>query len=172
MKMKRIANLSLVLGALVLTSGCASIVTGTKRKVAFNSNPPGASVTVVNEQGKTVAQGTTPFKAKLVKGKPYFVGNQYTATFTLDGYAPAEQQVKSHINGWYFGNIVFGGLIGFIIVDPLTGAMYTLPKDVTVSLNPKTAALPEKPATRVVQLQDIPAPVRARLIPITPHFSR
>ena len=27
------------------------------------------------------------------------------------------------MNGWYIGNILFGGLIGFLIVDPLTGAM-------------------------------------------------
>lgn len=30
------------------------------------------------------------------------------------------------LSGWYFGNLVFGGLIGMLIVDPLTGAMYNL----------------------------------------------
>jgi hypothetical protein len=34
--------------------------------------------------------------------------------------------LHSSVSGWYFGNVVFGGLIGMLIVDPLTGAMYNL----------------------------------------------
>lgn len=33
------------------------------------------------------------------------------------------------LSGWYLGNVVFGGLIGLLIVDPLTGAMYNLTPD-------------------------------------------
>ncbi len=36
------------------------------------------------------------------------------------------------MNGWYWGNFAIGGLIGFLIVDPLTGAMYRI-KDEEVS---------------------------------------
>ena len=40
-------------------------------------------------------------------------------------------------DGWYIGgNILVGGLIGWFIVDPLTGAMYTLPKEVNADLRP------------------------------------
>ena len=41
------------------------------------------------------------------------------------------------VSGWYFGNLVFGGLIGMLIVDPLTGAMYNLePKKIEQPLTP------------------------------------
>ena len=32
----------------------------------------------------------------------------------------------AYLNGWYIGNVVFGGLIGLLIVDPETGAMWRL----------------------------------------------
>lgn len=31
------------------------------------------------------------------------------------------------MDGWYVGNIIFGGLIGLLLVDPITGAMWKLP---------------------------------------------
>ena len=44
--------------------------------------------------------------------------------------------VSAHVNGWYVGNIVFGGLLGLLIIDPATGAMYSLStKDTNVVLN-------------------------------------
>ena len=45
-------------------------------------------------------------------------------------------KIDGAINGWYFGNIIFGGLIGMLAVDPATGAMYTLsPKEVLATLH-------------------------------------
>jgi hypothetical protein len=44
----------------------------------------------------------------------------------MGGYETKKINVECSINGWYFGNIVFGGLIGFLIVDPVTGAMFKL----------------------------------------------
>jgi hypothetical protein len=37
--------------------------------------------------------------------------------------------LDSSVSGWYFGNLAFGGVIGMLIVDPLTGAMYNLTPD-------------------------------------------
>jgi hypothetical protein len=52
-----------------------------------------------------------------------------------DGYESVDIAVAGTVNGWYIGNILFGGLIGMLIVDPLTGAMYTLePNEVTSEL--------------------------------------
>jgi hypothetical protein len=43
--------------------------------------------------------------------------------------------LDSTLSGWYFGNILIGGLIGLLIVDPLTGAMYDLePENIEQSL--------------------------------------
>ena len=45
------------------------------------------------------------------------------------GYKTSEVRIHSTINGWYFGNLLLGGVIGMVVVDPLTGAMYTLSPD-------------------------------------------
>jgi hypothetical protein len=44
----------------------------------------------------------------------------------MPGYDSAEVNLDSSVSGWYFGNLLFGGVIGMLIVDPLTGAMYNL----------------------------------------------
>lgn len=41
------------------------------------------------------------------------------------------------MDGWYWGNILFGGLIGMLAVDPATGAMYKLPKATSAGLTLK-----------------------------------
>jgi len=30
------------------------------------------------------------------------------------------------MNGWYFGNLAIGGILGMLVIDPLTGAMYRM----------------------------------------------
>ncbi|MCG2921469.1 hypothetical protein KZ305_25620, partial [Escherichia coli] len=73
-------------------------------------------------------------------------------------------QVKSRLNGWYFGNIIFGGLIGILVVDPMTGAMFTLsPKDVNAVLasNGIDTAKNEK-TLAVILKQNVPEQVMAR----------
>ena len=43
-------------------------------------------------------------------------------------------KIPYDVSGWYAGgNLFFGGLIGYLIVDPMTGAMWTL-KDLHVNL--------------------------------------
>jgi hypothetical protein len=46
------------------------------------------------------------------------------------------------VSGWYFGNLLFGGVIGMLIVDPLTGAMYNLtPEKIEQSMSASQAQL-------------------------------
>ena len=44
--------------------------------------------------------------------------------------------LESEVDSWYFGNILFGGLIGMLIIDPATGAMWKLPENVSTDLSP------------------------------------
>ena len=65
-------------------------------------------------------------------------GVDYRLEMIADGYIPQNAEISSTLNGWYVGNIIFGGLIGLFIVDPLTGAMWTLdPKDMNLVLSKK-----------------------------------
>jgi diacylglycerol kinase family enzyme len=109
--------------ALLFVTGCASIVSGTKQEVAFRSTPPGATVTVDGEN-----HGGTPMTLKLSRK------SRHEVSFALDGYQPYEMSLTKSLNGWYFGNILFGGIIG-LVVDAANGAMYKLtPKQVEAML--------------------------------------
>lgn len=134
--MMKLMNLLTLCLMVALTSGCSSIVTGAKKKVQISSNPSGASFMVVDEKGKTVAEGITPQIVKLKTGKAYFRKKAYNVKLNLNGHEAADVDFKGAVSGWYFGNLLFGGLIGLFVVDPLTGAVYTLQEEVIVDLEP------------------------------------
>jgi hypothetical protein len=120
-----------VASVLVALGGCASIVSDSKPEVGVYSTPTAAKYEIVNSRGMVVAHGVTPGKVLLESGRGYFKGEDYKVTFRKEGYSDSTVPLKTTVNGWYWGNILIGGLIGMLIVDPLTGAMYTLPDDVT-----------------------------------------
>jgi hypothetical protein len=109
-----------------LLGGCASIVHGGPRPVSVASTPAGATVSIYDRDNTLVETNTTPFVAQLPTKYGYFKGQKYRLVFELPAHAPAEVNLEPSLSGWYFGNIVFGGLIGMLIVDPITGAMYNL----------------------------------------------
>ncbi|WP_122859573.1 hypothetical protein, partial [Pseudomonas viridiflava] len=94
----------------------------------------GATYEIFNESGISVRSGVTPDEVTLRAGAGYFDGEKYTVTYRKDGYTSSTQTLESGIDGWYWGNIVIGGLIGMLIVDPATGAMYTLPEKINSTL--------------------------------------
>src|SRR3569832_821012 len=110
-----------------LSSGCASIV-GKRGAETLNlsSSPERADVTIADESGQVVYRGSTPTVVNLEKKRGYFSGKDYIITIAKSGYRNQTILVKTRPNGWYLaGNLLFGGLIGYLIVDPLTGAMWT-----------------------------------------------
>lgn len=111
-----------------LASGCASIVSKSSYPVTISSSPEGADFTVKNADGKTIHKGKTPSTLLLESGCGFFRGETYWVRFEKDGYDAAYAEIDSTLDPWYIGNIVFGGLIGLLIVDPLTGAMWKIPE--------------------------------------------
>ncbi|MEE4083177.1 hypothetical protein [Pseudomonas viridiflava] len=125
---------SIIAIAAFAVTGCASIVSDSKYPVAVTSSPSGAAYEIFNESGISVRSGVTPDEVTLRAGAGYFDGEKYTVTYRKDGYTSSTQTLESGIDGWYWGNIVIGGLIGMLIVDPATGAMYTLPEKINSTL--------------------------------------
>lgn len=122
----KILSLIWVVGCLLLTSGCASIASSKYHPAIFNSKPPGAMVTIVNESGRTVYQGKTPFRVILSASDGYFDSMDYTARFEYPCYKTESIALETSVNPWYFGNVILGGPVGFLFIDPATGAMFTL----------------------------------------------
>jgi hypothetical protein len=129
-------KLKLAAGVVALAlSGCASIISGGTQPVTIMSEPDGASVTVTNRTGEKIHNGITPATLTLKRGAGYFKPETYKVEVKKDGYEPRQLDIVSTVNGWYIGNILFGGLIGFLAVDPATGAMYSFPESVNATLN-------------------------------------
>lgn len=143
-------HLFLYLPVLFFTS-CASIVSKSDWPVTLNSNPAGAKVVVKKEDGTAVHQATTPTTVTLHSSQGYFKAAKYTAEFSKKGYPTQTVPITAKVNGWYYGNILFGGLGGLLIVDPVSGAMYKLDETVTADLSGKpnagSPAAEVKPAT-------------------------
>lgn len=117
------------------TTGCATIIQGESQTMIFKSVPDAASISISNRAGEKIHTGTTPVTLSLKRGAGYFKPESYVVRVSKDGYESVDIAVAGTVNGWYIGNILFGGLIGMLIVDPLTGAMYTLePNEVTSEL--------------------------------------
>lgn len=143
-----LASIVLVAGL----SGCASIVSESSYPVSVTSAPEGAHFEIRNRSGAVVHKGMTPGTVSLKAGAGYFKGEQYTIAFQKDGFTSQTTTVDTSVDGWYWGNIVFGGLIGLFAVDPATGAMYKLPENASASL-PAEAVASQSPTQLPVASQ-------------------
>ena len=117
----------IALAALFSLSGCASIMEGSStQEIKFNSVPEGASVTVFTKYGEVAATGRTPTVLALDRAGGFMEGEIYTILIRKRGYEAQEITLESLPNGWYAGNVILGGLVGLLVVDPYTGAMFKL----------------------------------------------
>lgn len=74
------------------------------------------------------------------------------------GYEEKIIPLECTLNGWYAGNIFLGGIIGFLIVDPATGAMYKLNTDAIYEVlaeSPMSQSQPT-PSLQVLNVHEIP----------------
>lgn len=164
--MKKVSSL-LLLVCFMLTSSCASIVSKSDWPVRIASTPDGADVTITDiTDGRKVHVAKTPTSCTLSSRSGFFKGRTYKVDIAKEGYATQTTEIRSVINGWYIGNLLFGGLIGLLIVDPATGAMWTLDnKDINLILEKKMASAPnDQGSFSIVSLKDVPENLRDKLV--------
>lgn len=120
--------ISTTLALTLLVSSCATIVSGSKQNIKFSSDPSSATIFI-----DEVEVGKTPFEIKLARK------SEHSVMLKLDGYQTYETKLTKKFNGWYIGNLFFGGILG-LIIDPITGAIYNLsPEQVDAQMNKGTA---------------------------------
>jgi len=124
------AYVSFVLLASVLLAGCATLFGGgPQQKVSFSADQPKASFLIKDQAGNVVFDGQDPGTILLAKK------NTYTVQVSLDGYAKQTLMISQGINGWFWGNLCLGGVVGMGI-DFVTGSMWDLrPSKVAVKLH-------------------------------------
>lgn len=113
-----------VIAAALLLQSCATILSGSRQSVTIRSNIDSTHIVITRPNGKQVFSGNTPAAVKLKRGAGYFKKAAYLVTLSANGYRNRQVPVKFGLNGAYFGNVLIGGLIGLIVIDPLTGAMW------------------------------------------------
>lgn len=149
--------------ALAGTVGCASIISKNQYPVSFQSNPSGAKITITDKNGNTIASGSTPYSITLsAKAGPY-QSAKYTLTLEKDGYQTTHSELHANLDGWYLGNIIFGGLLGVLIIDPLTGSMWKLPSNHTVNLSVGNADS-GVPTLKIIELSQLTKEQRGQLV--------
>jgi len=156
----------LALAVPALLTSCATIFGKTSYPVSINTDPTGAMVSITDKKNKEVYKGQTPATVTLKSGAGYFSKAEYQVKLTSPGYAEQTVPINFKINGWYFGNILLGGVIGMLIVDPATGAMWKLdtpPINVTLS---KSTASTATPTLKIMDIANVSQELKEHLVRI------
>lgn len=118
---------ALLLGITLSATSCATILTGTKDKITFNTTPEGAKV-----MHKGIEKCTTPCTAEIPRSL-----SKQMVTFEKEGFNSKEMKLTKSFNPVSLVNILLGGVIG-VGIDAATGSLTKYsPKAYKVELEAK-----------------------------------
>lgn len=156
------------LSVLCLTStGCATIVGGgSSQAVAIRSNPASATFVVTSSSGIQMAQGQTPQTIRLPRK------NEYQIEFTAEGYQPQKIALTRGTNGWIWGNLLVGWILGFV-VDFASGSAYKVqPALVEITLVQSRTTTGRVETNAVIRLMDDDGQlIRSIEVPMIPEHN-
>jgi len=126
MKKNQLTRIILTIISTISLFGCATLTGGSSQEVSFHSNPEGATVLL---DGKTL--GKTPLSITLSSKK-----KGQSLSFEKEGHKKLTMKMDTKMNPMFWGNIIFGGLIGST-TDGMSGAIYEYsPSKYMVTLEP------------------------------------
>jgi len=122
-----------VLAALaLLVGGCATALKGSTQEVRIGvSGAESATCKASNSSGAWTVKA--PGTVKVERS-----GGALSITCEAEGYTSDTQVVSSEFNGATVGNILLGGIIG-VAIDAASGANYSYPESVQLTLEPACA---------------------------------
>lgn len=129
---------SIALTLILFLTSCATIIHGGDQDITINTTPSGAKIKVVDLNNNTeVGNFLSPCIVNLDRGFGFFEKGRYSIEVEKAGYSKKIINVKGSVDGWYIiGNFFIGGLLGWLVVDPATGAMWELrPERIFISLS-------------------------------------
>jgi hypothetical protein len=154
----------LAISSILLLTGCASIVSKTSWPISINSSPSEAKISIKDKKGIEIYTGSTPATLKLKSGAGFFSKARYQVTFEKAGYEKKVVPVEFKLNGWYWGNIIFGGPLGLLIIDPVSGAMFKLETEFLNETLTKSVASVDTKELQLLDINNIPAEWKNHLI--------
>lgn len=158
--MKKIyLSFTILITVLIFTS-CATIFKGSSQDISIKSTPDKANIVIKTMGGVEVYTGVTPTTTSLSKKREYLV------TIKLDGYKESTVQITQSLQGWFWGNLLCGGVIGMII-DYTSGSMWDLePESINISLLTAYNNGNENQTYAVFRTMDNEGQLRVMLIPM------
>ena len=121
---------SIIIACSLLTTSCASIVSGSSQDIAVSTSPNiKASCKLSNDKGSWDLS-ETPATAKIERS--------YEDLEVKCSNKEKSGQItnKAETEAWVFGNVLFGGLIG-ILVDGVTGSASSYDDEIVVPVEDK-----------------------------------
>jgi hypothetical protein len=156
--MKRIINNLLICCTfLALFTNCATILKTAYEKISIVSQPNQAMFSVYDNKGYLVWNGETPSSFTLNKGEGYFKKATYRVEISKPGFQTMTVYLQARVSGWYLGgNLLFGGFTGWLIVDPITGAMWALnPNNLSIQLSKYDSLTSDNKGLQIFLLSEI-----------------
>lgn len=122
----------------IVLSACATIMRDNSQTIPITSSTDNVDIRIADKSGKVIFEGQTPASVNLkTAAGGYFDPQEYTITASKDGFKNQTTIIDWHVSAWYWaGNLILGGLIGYLIIDPITGDMYYLDEDVHLNMTP------------------------------------
>jgi len=122
--------------SLAMITGCASLFNASPSLLNVMTDPQNAKVTITGLQNMERLTKQTPCTVYLNKG------SDYTVKIELAGYQSEEIPIRRSISGWFWGNLLIGGIIGMVI-DYGTANMWAHePTGLNIDLS-KISSLPD-----------------------------
>lgn len=113
---------------IMLLSGCSTIIEGSTQTVNFSTGMDKQIHAVITSSGGTMPV-ILPQALAVNKSSNDLVINIKDGNCIL----PSTTIVKSHLNPWFWGNIIFGGLIGST-TDSASGAAWEYDNNILVNV--------------------------------------
>lgn len=152
-----------LLASVFLLSSCATIVSKSIYPLAINSTPSNATVSITDKKGKEIYLGKTPAKVKLKAGAGFFSRAEYQVKFSSPGYDDKIVPVNFKVDGWYFGNLFLGGVLGMLIIDPASGAMWKIESEFLNETLEKSTATTEA-EMKIFNINDVPEDWKSHMV--------
>lgn len=130
MKLAAVGRLLAVVGLILTTAACATVVSGTTQEVFIETDPTGASCKVDRLGANVGVVNPTPGRVNVSRSKETMI-----VGCTREGYEQSNEVVASSFTGATLGNILLGGVVG-VVVDAASGANNKYPDRVLVILTP------------------------------------
>lgn len=134
-------------------SGCASIFSDSNYVQKFEASVPGVLMDVVKNGEPYQSDVPIPAEIKLPADNGFFSRADYSFTFRKEGYKDKVMTRRAKVDPLYWVNVatIYAAVIGMVIVDPWTGAMWSLEEAPLVAVMEKedSEAAPPAPTPEV-----------------------